>query len=71
MDIDADVADRAAALLDHAGYGDRVQVLVADTGQGLAGEGAFDAIVVDDRLRGTSPPPGLDQQQAIARPCRR
>lgn len=36
MDIDADVADRAAALLDHAGYGDRVQVLVADTGQGLA-----------------------------------
>lgn len=46
LDIDPDVTDRARALLDEAGYSDRVTVLTADAGQRFADEGIFDAILV-------------------------
>jgi protein-L-isoaspartate(D-aspartate) O-methyltransferase len=46
VDIDAEVTDRAAKLLDEAGYGSRVRVLVADADNGVPGEDAFDAIIV-------------------------
>ncbi len=46
MDIDAEVADRAARLLDGAGYGGRVRVLAADADAGVPGEDQCDAIIV-------------------------
>lgn len=46
VDIDPDVVDRAAGLLDETGYGSRVRVLVADADHGVPGEGRFDAIIV-------------------------
>ncbi|GIF01613.1 methyltransferase, FxLD system [Paractinoplanes rishiriensis] len=46
VDIDPDVIDRAAKLLDASGYGSRVRVLVADAEHGVPGEGPFDAIIV-------------------------
>jgi protein-L-isoaspartate(D-aspartate) O-methyltransferase len=46
VDIDPDVIDRAASLLDETGYGGRVRVLVADADHGVPGEGPFDAIIV-------------------------
>ncbi|MFK3984451.1 methyltransferase, FxLD system [Micromonospora sp. NPDC050397] len=46
VDIDAEVIDRAATLLDDAGYAKRVRVLVADAGHGVPDGGPFDAIIV-------------------------
>lgn len=46
VDIDPEVTDRAAALLDQTGYGSRVRVLVADAEHGVPGEGPFDAAIV-------------------------
>jgi protein-L-isoaspartate(D-aspartate) O-methyltransferase len=46
VDIEPEVTDRAAALLDATGYCSTVRVLVADTGHGVAGEGPLDAIIV-------------------------
>jgi protein-L-isoaspartate(D-aspartate) O-methyltransferase len=46
VDIDPEVVDRAAALLDETGYGSRVRVLAADAEHGVPGEGPFDAIIV-------------------------
>jgi protein-L-isoaspartate(D-aspartate) O-methyltransferase len=46
VDIDPEVVDRAAALLDQTGYGGRVRVLVADAEYGVPGDGPFDAIIV-------------------------
>ncbi|BCJ51822.1 hypothetical protein Asp14428_32970 [Actinoplanes sp. NBRC 14428] len=46
MDIDAEVTDRATALLHANGYGDRVRVLAADAEHGVPGEDVFDAIIV-------------------------
>ncbi|MEU5914841.1 methyltransferase, FxLD system [Micromonospora sp. NPDC047527] len=46
MDIDPEVTDRAAALLEANGYGSRVRVLVADAEHGVPDEGPFDAIIV-------------------------
>lgn len=46
VDIDPDITDRASALLDAAGYGDRVRVLCADAEHTLPGEGVFDRILV-------------------------
>lgn len=46
VDIDPEVTDRAAKLLDEAGYSGRVTVLVADAENGVPGEGEFDAIIV-------------------------
>ncbi|MGR6915448.1 methyltransferase, FxLD system [[Actinomadura] parvosata] len=46
VDIDAEVTDRAATLLDAAGYGDRVTVLTADAGHEIPRFEKFDAIIV-------------------------
>jgi protein-L-isoaspartate(D-aspartate) O-methyltransferase len=46
VDIDPDVTDRAAKLLDENGYGNRVRVMVADAENGVPDEGPFDAIIV-------------------------
>lgn len=46
VDIDPEVTDRAAKLLDEAGYGSRVRVLVADAEHGVPNEGRIDAIIV-------------------------
>jgi len=46
VDIDPEVTDRAAALLNETGYGSRVRVLVADAEHGVPGEGPFHAIIV-------------------------
>jgi protein-L-isoaspartate(D-aspartate) O-methyltransferase len=46
VDIDPEVTDRATKLLDEAGYGSRVRVLVADAEHGVPGESRFDAIIV-------------------------
>jgi len=46
IDIDPEVTDRAATLLDETGYGGRVRVLLADAEHGVPGEGPFDAIIV-------------------------
>lgn len=46
VDIDSEVTDRAAALLDEMGYSDRVRVLAADAEHGIPGEGPFDTIIV-------------------------
>jgi protein-L-isoaspartate(D-aspartate) O-methyltransferase len=46
VDIDPEIAGRAAALLDEAGYGTRVRVLVSDAEHRVPGEGPFDAIIV-------------------------
>jgi len=46
VEIDPDVTDRAAALLDETGYASRVRVLVADAEHGVPGEEPFDAIIV-------------------------
>ena len=46
VDIDPEVIDRAAAMLDAAGYGARVRVLVADAEHGVADEDMFDATLV-------------------------
>jgi protein-L-isoaspartate(D-aspartate) O-methyltransferase len=46
VDIDPEVTDRAAKLLDEAGYGSRARVLVADAEHGVPGESRFDAIIV-------------------------
>ena len=46
VDIDPDVAARAAALLDATGYGSRVRVVVADAEHAIPDEDAFDAIIV-------------------------
>lgn len=46
VDIDPDVTDRAAGLLEKNGYGNRVRVLVADVEHGVPDEGPFDAIIV-------------------------
>ncbi|ADL49626.1 MULTISPECIES: methyltransferase, FxLD system [Micromonospora] len=46
VDIDPEVTDRAATLLEENGYGSRVRVLVADAEHGVPGEGPFDAIIV-------------------------
>lgn len=46
VDIDAEVTDRAARLLNDTGYGKRVRVITADAAEGLPGEGSFDAVIV-------------------------
>jgi protein-L-isoaspartate(D-aspartate) O-methyltransferase len=46
VDIDPEVADRAARLLDEAGYAGRVTVTAVDAAQGLPDQGPFDAIIV-------------------------
>lgn len=46
VDIDAEVTDRAARLVEENGYGGRVRVLVADAEHGVPGDGPFDAIIV-------------------------
>ncbi|MEU8299764.1 methyltransferase, FxLD system [Micromonospora sp. NPDC048909] len=46
VDIDPEVVDRAATLLEENGYGSRVRVLVADAENGVPDEGPFDAIIV-------------------------
>jgi protein-L-isoaspartate(D-aspartate) O-methyltransferase len=46
VDIDPDITDRATQLLDEAGFGSRVRVLVADAAHGLPGQGPFDAIII-------------------------
>jgi protein-L-isoaspartate(D-aspartate) O-methyltransferase len=46
VDIDPDVTDRAARLLDETGYGKRVRVITGDAAEGLPGQGPFDAIIV-------------------------
>ncbi|WP_449061492.1 methyltransferase, FxLD system [Planomonospora algeriensis] len=46
MDIDPEVTDRASALLDAAGYGSRVEVVLADAEHGVPASEPFDAIVV-------------------------
>lgn len=46
VDIDADITDRARELLDETGYGDRVEVVLADAEHGVPGQGGFDRILV-------------------------
>jgi protein-L-isoaspartate(D-aspartate) O-methyltransferase len=46
VDIDADVTDRATGLLDAAGYGARVRVVLGDAEHGVPDEDPFDAIIV-------------------------
>lgn len=46
VDIDPEVTDRAAKLLDETGYGSRVRVLVADAEHGVPSDDRFDAIIV-------------------------
>jgi protein-L-isoaspartate(D-aspartate) O-methyltransferase len=46
VDIDPEVTDRAARLLDEAGYGGRVTVMAVDASHGVPDEGLFDAIIV-------------------------
>jgi protein-L-isoaspartate(D-aspartate) O-methyltransferase len=46
VDIDPEVTDRTASLLEAAGYGGRVRVLVADADNRIPGEGPSDAIVI-------------------------
>jgi protein-L-isoaspartate(D-aspartate) O-methyltransferase len=46
VDIDADVTDRASALLNANGYRGRVTVVQADAEHGLPELGAFDAVIV-------------------------
>ncbi|MGA5304590.1 methyltransferase, FxLD system [Nucisporomicrobium flavum] len=46
VDIDPEVTDRAARLLDETGYGKQVRVIAADAAGRLPGEGPFDAIIV-------------------------
>lgn len=46
VDIDAEVSDRARALLETTGYGDRVTVVRADAQQLLSDYGRFAAIIV-------------------------
>ena len=46
VDIDPEVTDRAARLLDEAGYAGRVTVLAVDAANGVPDEGPFDAIIV-------------------------
>jgi protein-L-isoaspartate(D-aspartate) O-methyltransferase len=46
VDIDPEVTDRAARLVDETDYGSRVRVLVADAEHVVPGEGQFDAIIV-------------------------
>ncbi|MGR6913619.1 methyltransferase, FxLD system [[Actinomadura] parvosata] len=46
VDIDPEVTDRATALLDATGYGERVTVLTADAEHEVSGFGPFDAIIV-------------------------
>ena len=46
VDIDPEVTDRAAALLDETGYASRVRVMVADAEHGVPGERPFGAIIV-------------------------
>jgi protein-L-isoaspartate(D-aspartate) O-methyltransferase len=46
VDIDPEVTNRAVALLDAAGYGDRVTVLTADAEHEIHGFGPFNAIIV-------------------------
>ncbi|GAB3852491.1 hypothetical protein GCM10027610_080900 [Dactylosporangium cerinum] len=46
VDIDADITERATALLEAAGYGDRVTVAQADASLGVPDAGIFDRILV-------------------------
>jgi protein-L-isoaspartate(D-aspartate) O-methyltransferase len=46
VDIDPEVTDRAARLLDDTGYGGRVTVTAVDAAHGVPDEGPFDAIIV-------------------------
>ncbi|WP_329427971.1 methyltransferase, FxLD system [Streptosporangium sp. NBC_01495] len=46
VDIDPEVTDRARALLEAAGYGDRVTVVLADAEHGVPASGLFDRIIV-------------------------
>lgn len=46
VDIDADVTERASRLLDAAGYGGRVRVVLGDAEHGVPDEDPFDAIIV-------------------------
>lgn len=46
IDIDAEITDRARALLERAGYGGHVTVLQADAEHPVPGFGAFDRILV-------------------------
>ncbi|MEU8266399.1 methyltransferase, FxLD system [Sphaerisporangium sp. NPDC049002] len=46
VDIDPEVTARASALLDAAGYGSRVRVVLADAEHGVPEPGPFDAIIV-------------------------
>ncbi|MEU1859862.1 methyltransferase, FxLD system [Micromonospora aurantiaca (nom. illeg.)] len=46
VDIDADITNRAQAMLRETGYEDRVRVVQADAVHGLPGEAAFDGILV-------------------------
>jgi len=46
VDIDPDITDRAAVLLEETGYGSRVRVLCADAERGVPGGGAFDRVIV-------------------------
>lgn len=46
LDIDPDVSGRATEVLKATGYGDRVQVVLADAEHGIPGAEPFDAIIV-------------------------
>jgi protein-L-isoaspartate(D-aspartate) O-methyltransferase len=46
VDIDTEVTDRAARLLDEAGYAGRVTVMAVDASHGVPDGGPFDAIIV-------------------------
>lgn len=46
VDIDPQITNSAAALLEQTGYGSRVRVLTADADHGVPDEGPFDAIIV-------------------------
>ncbi|MEV0633244.1 methyltransferase, FxLD system [Nonomuraea wenchangensis] len=46
VDIDPEATDRATALLDATGYGERVTVITADAEHEVSGFGPFDAIIV-------------------------
>ena len=46
VDIDADITDRARELLHETGYGDRVEVVLADGEHGVPGQSGFDRILV-------------------------
>lgn len=66
VDIDPEVTDRAATLLEATGYGSQVSVITADAGHGVPGYGLFDAIIVTVGAWDLSPA-WLDQLAADGR----